>query len=263
MLSIRQHTKSGLENKVLFAAGTACGIVMRRAGAAGANTLFPHWIQMAPIAPAACVRCGTCCRNGGPALHQDDRRLVIDGVIHTRHLFTIRPGETARDPVRGGLVRAVADIIKIKGCEGTWSCRFFDTEAVACRIHADRPLECRALDCRDPSRLEALYREGRLGRADLISGVDGLWDLVADHDRRCDCRHARRLLVQPGAGAERELAAMIRYDEELRRLMVCRGGLETDMLEFLLGRSMSLVVRLMRTEAEPAGRAGDAPPSPD
>ncbi|MCU0564488.1 MAG: hypothetical protein MUE48_11205 [Desulfobacterales bacterium] len=170
---------------------------------------------MAPIAPAACVRCGTCCRNGGPALHQDDRRLVIDGVIHTRHLFTIRPGETAR------------------------------------------------VDCRDPSRLEALYREGRLGRADLISGVDGLWDLVADHDRRCDCRHARRLLVQPGAGAERELAAMIRYDEELRRLMVCRGGLETDMLEFLLGRSMSLVVRLMRTEAEPAGRAGDAPPAPD
>jgi hypothetical protein len=109
------------------------------------------------------------------------------------------------------------------------------------------------LDCRDPSRLEALYREGRLGRADVLSGVDGLWDLVGDHDRRCDCRHARRLLAQPGAGAERELAGMIRYDEELRRLMVGRGGLETDMLEFLLGRPMSLVVRLMQTETEPAG----------
>jgi hypothetical protein len=192
----------------------------------------------------------------------EDRLLVTDGVIHTRHLFTIRPGETARDPLRGGLVRAAGDIIKIKGCEGAWTCRFFDAEAATCRIYADRPLECRALDCRDPSRLEALYGEGRLARADLLSGVDGLWDLVADHDRRCDCTHARRLLTQPGAGAERELAEMIRYDEELRRLMVGRGGLETDMLDFLLGRPMSLAVRLMRTETEPAGgRAADAPPA--
>jgi hypothetical protein len=43
--------------------------------------------------------------------------------------------------------------------------------------------------------------------------------------------------------------------------MVARGGLEADMLDFLLGRPMPLVVRLMRTETEPAGWAADAPPA--
>jgi hypothetical protein len=29
----------------------------------------------------ACRRCGTCCRKGGPALHREDRHLVVDGLI--------------------------------------------------------------------------------------------------------------------------------------------------------------------------------------
>jgi Fe-S-cluster containining protein len=211
---------------------------------------------MPPSHPLSCARCGTCCRAGGPALHLEDRRLVTDGVIHTRHLFTIRTGETARDPVGGGLVRAAGDIIKIKGCEGTWACRFLDAEGAACRIYTERPLECRSLECRDPSRLEGVYGAGRLSRLDLLTGVEGLWELIRDHDRRCDCDQARRLLAQRRADAGRELAEMVRYDEELRRLMVARGGLEVEMLDFLLGRPMSLVVRLMQRED------GAAEPSP-
>ena len=154
---------------------------------------------MPSIVSPSCERCGACCREGGPALHLEDRRLVTDGVVHTRHLFTIRRGETARDPVRDGLVRAAGDIIKIKGCEGTWTCRFFDPEGNGCRIYAERPLECRLLDCRDPSRLAAVYGGERLSRADLLAGVEGLWELIRDHDRRCDCDRARQS-ARAGAG---------------------------------------------------------------
>jgi len=201
---------------------------------------------------AACTRCGACCRSGGPALHLEDRGLVADGVIHTRDLFTIRRGETARDPVRGELMRCETDIIKIKGCEGAWTCRFLDAERLACRIYTERPLECRSLNCRDPSRLKAVYGSGRLNRADLLSDVNGLWELIRDHDRRCDCDHLRRLLEERRPAAERELAEIVRFDDELRRLMVSRGGLEADMLDFLLGRRMALVLRLMQRPQDSA-----------
>ena len=55
------------------------------------------------------------------------------------------------------------------------------------------------------------------------------------------------------------MAEIVRYDDELRRLMVARGGLEADMLDFLLGRPMSLVVRLMRREGGAAETAADVP----
>jgi hypothetical protein len=206
---------------------------------------------MSPPIEPACTRCGSCCREGGPALHREDRRLVADGVIHTRHLFTIRRGETARDPVRGGLVHAEGDIIKIKGCDGSWACRFLEGETSVCRIYANRPLECRLLDCRDPSRIAAAYGRDRLTRADLLDGVDGLWDLVRDHDGRCDCGRLRVLLASPDTAAGRELAEIVRFDAELRKLMISRGGLEPDMLDFLLGRPMTLVARLIQREADP------------
>jgi Fe-S-cluster containining protein len=204
--------------------------------------------------PASCLRCGTCCRKGGPALHQEDRERVEQGVIHTRHLYTIRKGEQAKDPVHGGLIRVDGDIIKIKGRGGTWVCRFFDDRTGACQIYADRPLECRLLECWDTTRLAQSYRDGRLSRKDLLAGIKGLWELIEDHGRRCDYDGIRRLLERRSgrgrAGAERELAGTVRFDAELRRLMVAQGGLEAEMLDFLLGRPVELVLRLFERNAD-------------
>jgi Fe-S-cluster containining protein len=204
--------------------------------------------------PSSCSRCGTCCRKGGPALHQEDRERVEQGVIHTRHLYTLRKGEWATDPVQDGLIRVDGDIIKIKGHGSTWACRFFDDRTGACHIYADRPLECRLLECWDTVRLEQAYRRGRLSRRDLLADVKGLWELIEDHERRCDVDGVRRLLERRSgrgrAGVERELAGMVRYDAEIRRLMVAQGGLETEMLDFLLGRPVEYVLRLFERKAD-------------
>lgn len=207
------------------------------------------------IAPhSSCSRCGTCCRKGGPALHQEDRERVEQGIIHTRHLYTIRKGEWATDPVQGGLIRVDGDIIKIKGRGDSWACRFFDDRTGACHIYADRPLECRLLECRDTARLEQAYRLARLSRRDLLAGIKGLWELIEDHERRCDYDEVRRLLERRSGrgrpGAERELAGMVRYDAEIRRLMVAQGGLEKEMLDFLLGRPVGYVLRLLERKAD-------------
>jgi Fe-S-cluster containining protein len=190
----------------------------------------------------ACNRCGTCCRKGGPALHQEDRRLVEDGHIHTRQLVTLRAGETTRDPIEGRLVTLAGEVIKIKGRGGTWCCRFFAPQRQACRIYAFRPLECRLLTCWDTQAIESGYTRDRLTRRDLLSGIRGLWELVEAHEQRCGYERIQRLCAGregcSASGARRALEELIAYDAELRRLVVARGGLEHGMTDFLFGRPL-------------------------
>jgi len=218
--------------------------------------MMPRNFRRPPMKPIRatqhCLKCGTCCRNGGPSLHVEDRYLVEQGFIHTRHLYTIRRGEPAWDPIRGGLVRVDSDIIKIKGSSGRWACRFWDPGSNRCRIYAHRPLECRQLECWDTSRIEQLYDRGRLSRSDLLSGIKGLWELVVDHDRRCSHELIQGWLKDAnGPAAEKarlHLAEICAYDAEIRRLMVSRGRLEAAMLDFLLGRPVEQVLRAGRSD---------------
>ena len=192
---------------------------------------------------AECIRCGTCCEKGGPGFHQADRMLIDKGVIPSRYLYTIREGELARDNVKGCLKPVESDIIKIKGKEDTWTCIFFDEVKKGCTIYNDRPLECRKLKCWDTRELEQIYATARLTRKDLVSGVKGLWDLIEDHQARCDYNKIRLLIkelngVKP-TWARQKLLEIIRYDAEIRNLVISRGGLDADMLTFLFGRPLT------------------------
>ncbi|MFO7707754.1 MAG: YkgJ family cysteine cluster protein [Desulfobacterales bacterium] len=215
-------------------------------------------METKPIAIDACTRCGACCRAGGPALHRQDRHLVETGLIHTRDLYTIRRGEMAHDQIRSAVVPVRRDIIKIKGKGGTWACRFFDPAAGSCRIYAERPLECRLLECWNTGRIARAYARGRLTRRDLIGELQGVWAVVEEHQRRCDYGLIRKLLAPaPAQSAERrlrELTAIIRYDEQLRERVLARIGLEAQMLDFLFGRPLRRTLPLLKASRDPAGK---------
>ena len=189
-----------------------------------------------------CIRCGICCEKGGPGFHRDDRLLIEKGLIPSRYLYTIRKGEFAYDNVKGCLMPVDSDIIKIKGKADTWTCVFFDAAEKSCTIYDDRPLECRTLKCWDTRELEKMYAGGRLTRKDLMSGVEGLWDLVKDHEDRCDYEEIRKLIKDLQSDnskhARRRLAEIIRYDTEIRELVVSKGGMDPEMLDFLFGRPL-------------------------
>jgi hypothetical protein len=51
---------------------------------------------------------------------------VDSGRIPARCLFTLRQGELARDNVKGVLAPLSAEIIKIKGQSGSWTCMFYE-----------------------------------------------------------------------------------------------------------------------------------------
>jgi Fe-S-cluster containining protein len=191
-----------------------------------------------------CRQCGTCCRKGGPALHVEDRDLVMDGLIPAEALYTIRPGEPVQDNVAGQPSYADNDIIKIKGSGDDWCCRFLDDESTRCTIYDRRPAECKALQCWDTRAIEALYEQDRLTRQDLLKEAEGLWELIADHDQRCSYHTIRDLAGQISSETSEQTAAlsaiteMVKYDESLRKLLVENGHAPENMLDFLLGRSL-------------------------
>jgi Fe-S-cluster containining protein len=183
---------------------------------------------------------------------------VEQGFIHTRHLYTLRKGELAKDPVQGGLVCIENDIIKIKGRGTMWACCFFAEDSHICRIYENRPQECRQLECWNTSGLKHMYDRDRLSRRDLLISVEGLWGLIEDHERRCGYGRIRSLLEQmDGSGApmvRREIEQITQYDGELRKLMVAQGGLEPDMLDFLLGRPLLETLPFFQRQVAPAGQ---------
>ena len=199
--------------------------------------------QAKPEKPISeCQRCGTCCKKGGPAFHHADRRLIDEGVIHSKYLFTIREGELAFDNVRQCLEPVHTDIIKIKRKKDSLTCIFFDERPNACTIYENRPLECRALKCWDTKALEDLYARMRLTRKDLISEIEGLWSLIKDHQERCNYQTIQRLAIaiksKRDEDARKKLVEIIQFDTEIRKLVVSNAGLETEILDFLFGRPL-------------------------
>jgi Fe-S-cluster containining protein len=194
-----------------------------------------------------CRRCGTCCKKGGPSFHQEDKALIEKGVIPSKYLYTIRKGEVAYNNVKQCLEAVKSDVIKIKGKGESWTCIFFDEKQNECTIYEDRPVECRALKCWDTKALEDLYDRKRLKREDLIADIEGLWDLIKDHQVRCNYETIQKLVkaVNSGGGdeARQKLSEIIQFDIEIRKLVVSRGGLDMEMLDFLFGRPLKQTLK--------------------
>lgn len=199
-----------------------------------------------PNGTSECRRCGTCCRKGGPALHLDDRPLIEGGTIPLRCLYTIRRGEPAYDAIRGAVLPVASEIIKLMGSGDEWTCTFYDEAERHCCIYSDRPLECRLLKCWDTRDLEKLYETDRLTRKDLLEPVAGLWDLVADHEMRCGYERVGALAARVRAGNDDALMAAVReavnYDAELRRLLIEKSLCDPQILDFLLGRPLEIII---------------------
>jgi len=206
---------------------------------------------------SGCLRCGTCCRKGGPGFHHADKNLIAEGKILCAFLFTIRRGETAWDNVRGILHPQPSDIVKIRSRADSPACIFLDEAENACTIYENRPLECRVLNCRDTREIEKIYAQKRLVRADLIGGVPGLWDLVETHQNRCDYDRIRKIIADLGQGNRQsltQLGEMIQYDLHIRSLTIEKGGGAMEkMTDFLFGRPLWKTLEPMGIKTEIKG----------
>ncbi len=182
---------------------------------------------------------------GGPALHEPDLEFIRGGAIPLNCLYTIRPGERAYDNVNGGLFQVTSDIVKIKSRENSPACVFYDDAEKACRIYADRPLECRLQACWDNSALEEAYTGERLSRKVILENSQWLRELIDAHEDRCHFEFIHHYVEGREAGepsATSELVKIVNYDAHFRDIAVNKGRVPADILDFLLGRPLSEII---------------------
>ena len=132
-----------------------------------------------------CVRCGTCCLKGGPALHSEDRPLVLQNRIRLEQLVTIRQGEPALSAQGDKLEYLPTEMIKLKGQANEWACLFFDKQDSSCLIYQHRPLECCLLKCWDTGDLERIIGKNLMCRADIIPANSPVLEYIANHEKGC------------------------------------------------------------------------------
>ncbi len=194
-----------------------------------------------------CVRCGTCCLKGGPALHEEDAHLVEAGHIPLDSLYTLRKGELAKDNVTGGFIRLDEELIKIKSKPGVPACRYYDNLLHCCRIYDVRPMECRVLECWDTTALIQMYQERRLNRKKVLKAIPWVLELIDLHEKKCDFQVILGLisLREKGdpAGAE-GLQTLVNQDAQIRWMLIEKGRIDPQILDFLLGRPLSDILEL-------------------
>jgi Fe-S-cluster containining protein len=192
-----------------------------------------------------CQRCGTCCKKGGPALHDEDKPIIDQGGIPLASFYTIRKGELARNNVTGGLICLPIEIIKIKSRPNDSACMYFDDADASCEIYDKRPFECRAMECWNSDKIAALYDQNRITRALVLEKAEWLIDLVTTHESECDLDRIQGLVNEReagDAGATSALTEIINYDFHLRNVVTEKGNIAPDMLDFFFGRPLNEII---------------------
>ncbi len=204
-----------------------------------------------------CRQCGTCCRKGGPALHKEDARLLTEGVLQLQDLCTFRAGELVRDTSNDHVVPLPEEIVKIAAPFGSrpddWTCRFL-MENNRCFIHDRHPAECRALFCDDPKELLAMHGEDRLDRKSilkLLHAPEWLMDSVEAHETRCNYAALIELAshLEDQVAARKALVEVVEYDRAFRELMMEKGKVQKELLDFLFGRPLMHTVIMFGIDA--------------
>ena len=132
----------------------------------------------------SCKKCGSCCKQGGPALHQKDLKLLQDNKIPRSSLITIRRGELTQNPISGAVQPASVELVKIIGTGREWQCCYFDEEQ-GCSIYANRPQACVVLKCWDTAEILDLVEKETVSRFDILSADDAMLSIIKEYERIC------------------------------------------------------------------------------
>jgi Fe-S-cluster containining protein len=135
----------------------------------------------------SCKRCGKCCNEGGPTLHEQDLHLIRTGEIPLSALITLRKGELAHNPVLGRVAPIGVELVKLKGTGKEWNCCYFDVVESGCTIYTNRPQACKILKCWEPEGLLAIVEKNTLSRLDIMTAENPLRNLIGEHDKFFPC----------------------------------------------------------------------------
>jgi Fe-S-cluster containining protein len=187
----------------------------------------------------SCVRCGECCEKGSPTLLTPDLDLLQREVLTWNDVYTLRPGEIVTDR-EGKVVPLEGERLKIREVPGSRQCWFYLAATQTCRIYDDRPEQCRRQNCwADPARPPAVAQ--LLSRRQVFAGVPEIWELIAEHEERCNYAAVARALQDVAAGKEEAgdvLFEALHFDHYLREMLLREWEMTPAAVELLLGRPL-------------------------
>jgi Fe-S-cluster containining protein len=189
----------------------------------------------------ACDCCGTCCKEGGPALHYEDRALLQNNRLNRKHLITIRKGEPVFSLAAENPEPAHSEIIKIKGRGAEWTCLFFQEKGAKCVIYEHRPLECSVLKCWETADIEKVAGRNLLSRYDLLAPHDPLLPYIKAHDDKCSLENLALMLSALNSESSQPVAAdsltrLVNIDLAIRSQACARFHFSLDLELFFFGR---------------------------
>jgi Fe-S-cluster containining protein len=191
-----------------------------------------------------CQRCGTCCRNGPPGLHKEDKPLYDGGWLGKADLLTLRTGEWVYDNIEEKRRILTEEMVRIRTKPGEGACLFFNSRQNHCEIYEHRPLECRVLNCWDTAAIRSVYQQHRLSRRHLIPEDSALFAIVSLHEEHCAYERVRVLaeaIIARGEQNNRELEELsdiVQQDRRMRTALQEQTQVPEPVLEFVFGRSL-------------------------
>lgn len=206
-------------------------------------------------AATACQRCGTCCRQGGPALHGPDAELIRSGALHLDDLVTVRRGELAFQPLADRPEPVTHEFLKLKGQNGSWCCAFFNETSKGCLRYAHRPMACGLLDCTDTGPLLAIAGQDLLTRFDCLLTDDPLLPLIEAHEQTCPCPDLAAIdrdlhqTTDAIAALLADLEAAVARDLAFRTWVAAAHGLSLGQELFAFGRPLFQLLHPLGVQA--------------
>ena len=173
-----------------------------------------------------CKRCGTCCNNGGPALHKKDLPLIENGILVRQRLITIRRGELVHKPGEPTPQAASCELVKIAGTGREWQC-FYYGDNNGCLVYENRPLSCRELKCWDTTAVEDLIEKDTLSRFDIVGRDEPIFAYMEQHEATCPTPDlvglTKAILARKRIAGEitiEQLEQLVNEDIRLRRSVI-------------------------------------------
>lgn len=216
---------------------------------------------MEPQAPAehpgVCQRCGTCCRRSSPTLHLQDLARVQAEQIPWSHLVTLRRGEPVRSPFEAQPFELEEEQIKLRERPGGHTCSLLDDSSATCLIYVQRPVQCRAQTCWDPTEAEDLAETAHLTRQHLLASFPTIWALVEEHERRCAFSTLSTCIdaLRSEQGDPQPALELLCFDESCRELAQQKLAVPEAALDLLFGRRLDQLVALfgLQVARDPQG----------
>lgn len=194
-----------------------------------------------------CRRCGTCCIQGGPSLHLEDKDLLSNGTINLEQLVTIRKGEMAHFPLREEPEPIERELIKIAGKGKEWECVFLEQDEKLCTIYENRPVECRLLECWNTSELENVAGKNTLTRADIIAPEQPISEFIRIHELKCPVPAPDKIRMalsseEEGAKVIAELTELVHMDLAIRAEAVGKFKIPLPIELLYFGRPIHIIL---------------------